>query len=687
MDEEALLYEDDYEPELDPEPVDDGQQEATPAAGEAAEEPSSREPVAKGSKGEGPVATASRGEETAGPSGRGAVNGPSKTRRGRGPNQEGRGSNQGIRYFIIRSSTLQNIFISVRVGAWATTRQNDDKLDEAFRKSREVRLLYSVNGSNAFQGYAVMRTPVGKFGRPVVWENGKQFGNPFGVEWRVLVELPHSEIDHIRNPYNDNKPVRLARDGTELPQEQGDVLVRLMQDRAAATGVKPPRQQLALMDAGGRSAPGQSLPGRGGGMPMAGPGRLGPGGHGAGMGPGMRPVGGPGMGPAAMMAMGGLVPGLMGPMAGMGGSMAGGMGPGPNLEQIAAAMAMGNVTPAALNSMLQQAGMGMQPGVGALQQPDLQALAAAMVAQMASLLPDQQAMAMSVITASNPLLAEAMAAVINSRGAGGVGPARLNAAAAVPRGGPVGMGMGNAALSGGVMPGPGGGMPGQGGLGPHGGAHRVGGALIRGVRDESGHVGAGPGEPRMFASQQQHMQQVQQQQAQQQFMNFNRDEVVLEGSDGRLRSGRSRSRSRSRSPVHVRRSGGPVDFNSMTYEQYLQQYGRVQDEVSRRVGSGSGQHRGRSAEHSPGHAREPTPASQGGMGYGRVGSGGGDGAMAGGGGAGSGMAAKPGGQPYTEEEYIRVTLMMYASRGQPAPSEAYIRQHYRQMLAQLQQQR
>ncbi|EFJ50905.1 hypothetical protein VOLCADRAFT_36176, partial [Volvox carteri f. nagariensis] len=130
----------------------------------------------------------------------------------------------GVRYFIIRSSTMQNIFISVRVGAWATTRQNDDKLDEAFRKSREVRLLYSVTGSNAFQGYAVMRTPIGRFGRPVVWENGKQFGNPFGVDWRVLFELPHSETEHIRNPYNENKPVHIARDGTELPQEQGDLV-------------------------------------------------------------------------------------------------------------------------------------------------------------------------------------------------------------------------------------------------------------------------------------------------------------------------------------------------------------------------------------------------------------------------------------------------------------------------------
>ncbi|GIL47118.1 hypothetical protein Vafri_4025 [Volvox africanus] len=670
MDEETLLYEDDYEPELEQELIDDGVHEATPvgAGTEQAEEPGTGEPVGTSSKDEGQNAAA-RGEDLAGPSGRSGANGPSKGKRGRGPNSEGRSSGQGIRYFIIRSSTMQNIFISVRVGAWATTRLNDDKLDEAFRKSREVRLLYSVNGSNAFQGYAVMRTPIGKFGRPVIWENGKQFGNPFGVEWRVLFELPHSETDHIRNPYNDNKPVHIARDGTELPQEQGDLVVRLIQERAAAAGVKPPRQQLAFIDAGGRAGPGPNMAGRGGGLPGPAPGRLVPGGRGPGMGPGMRPVGG--LDHSAVMALGGMPQGLLGPMAGM----------GANLEQIANAMAMNNFSPAVLNNMLQQAGMGIQSGVGPMQQPGLQALAAAMVAQMANLLPEQQAMAMAVITANNPLLAEAMAAVVSGGGPGGVGPSGLGAASGVR---PPGMGMGNAMSgSNAALGGPGGGMHGPGGIGPLGGAHRAGGVLGRGGHEGTGPigVGVGPVESRMLTSQQQLHQ------AQQQFMNINRDEVVLEGSDGRLRSARSRSRSRSRSPVQGQRGGGPVDFNTMTYEQYLQQYSRVQEEVQRRVGNSVGHHRGRSTERSPRHAREPTQPSQGAMGYNRMASGGGESALAGGGGAGSGMAAKPGGQPYTEEEYIRVTQTWYASRGQPPPSESYIRQHYRQMLAQLQQQR
>ncbi|GFR43672.1 hypothetical protein Agub_g4780 [Astrephomene gubernaculifera] len=658
--EEALLY-DDYEPDLEQE-ADLEPPEAVPAIAEPEQvDQQTPEPVAS-SKEEVQDAPP-RGEEAAGPSGRGGLGGgvPNKIKRGQS-------SSQGVRYFIIRSSTLQNIFISVRVGAWATTRQNDDKLDDAFRKSREVRLLYSVTGSNAFQGYAVMRSPIGRFGRPVIWENGKQFGNPFAVEWRVLFDLPHSECEQIRNPYNENRPVFIARDGTEIPQEQGDLLVRLMQERAAAAGAKPPRQQLALMDPGARGGPAPGMMGRGGGMLAAPGGRLGPGPRGAGMGPGMRPpLPGPGM-DSAMLGLGGVAPGLLGPMGSLG------MGANVNMEQVAAMVAMNNVNPAAVSAMLQHAGLGMQPGVGGMQQqqPSLQAIASAMVATMATLPPEQQALAMSAITASNPLLAEAMAAVVSGGGPGAGGPAGMQP-------GVSGMGAGGAMASmggqlGGV--GPAGAMNGSSGLGH---AHRQAGAMGR-----NGNMGEMGGARMLHANQQL----LQQQQAQQQMLDFNRDDVVLEGSDGRLRSARSRSRSRSRSPVHGRRGGGGgvVDFSNMTYEQYLQQYGRVQQEVRRRVGGSNGRQRSRSPELSPRYPRETSPASQVAVGQGRM-EGGGGMAVASGASAGTGMGAKPGGQPYTEEEYIRVTQMWYASRGQAPPSESYIRQHYRQMLSQLQQQR
>ncbi|KAG2453683.1 hypothetical protein HYH02_001896 [Chlamydomonas schloesseri] len=674
-DEEDLLYEEDYPDFVDEADVEAGlaaqptEDAGAPPAG-AEEQNGGPGPGEDGGRGDAAAggSGADKGEEAAaraggnaGPSGRVATNGGPHGFNARGRPGAAAGG-EAIRYFIIRSNSLQNIFISVRTGAWATTRTNDPKLDAAFRSSAEVRLIFSVMGTSAFQGYATMRTAVGAFPKPVVWENGQQFGRPFGVEWRVLFELPHDDCNHIRNRLNDNKVVYVARDCTELPQEQGDQLTRLMAERAAAAGAKPPRQQLAMLEASGRVTPPAMGPGGGGPGRMAGPrggpmgipmGMGGPRPRGPGMGPpGIRPGMGPGMDPMAAI-MGGPV-GPMGPGALLGPGGPGMAGPpGFNMDALATAMALNTFNPAALGAMLQQAGGmmgGPLGGVAAGPSPAMQAIASAMVAHMSNLPPEQQAMAMATIGSSNPLLAEAVAAVIASGGpVGGMGMAGP--------GGMLGGGGGGAVMVGGG-PGPRQGLMMDGG--PMGGIQQQ---QQQQQQQQRGGGGMGMGGSMGMMGQQQQQQQqqrqsLQEQQAMQQLMNMNRDDVVLEGSDGRLRSGRARSRSRSRSPVAGRRGGGgggPPDFSSMTYDQYLQQYGRVMQEVQQRVGPRGGgggggagwSQRGRSTDRSPQHVREPTPSSQGVGARGGVG----DGSMPGGGGAGgAGMASKPGGQPYTEEE-------------------------------------
>ena len=39
-------------------------------------------------------------------------------------------------------------------GLWATQRHNEEILDQAFRSSKEVYLIFSVNKSGEFYGYA-----------------------------------------------------------------------------------------------------------------------------------------------------------------------------------------------------------------------------------------------------------------------------------------------------------------------------------------------------------------------------------------------------------------------------------------------------------------------------------------------------------------------------------------------------
>ncbi|KAF4617214.1 hypothetical protein D9613_006231 [Agrocybe pediades] len=64
------------------------------------------------------------------------------------------------RYFILKSLTQEDLDISVEKSVWATQKHNEEILDQAFRSSQEVHLIFSVNKSGEFYGYARMAGPV-----------------------------------------------------------------------------------------------------------------------------------------------------------------------------------------------------------------------------------------------------------------------------------------------------------------------------------------------------------------------------------------------------------------------------------------------------------------------------------------------------------------------------------------------
>lgn len=59
----------------------------------------------------------------------------------------------GVRYFMIKSWNHDNVLQAMKDDVWATQEKNEKLLTEAFRTSRHVILLFSVNKSMAFQGY------------------------------------------------------------------------------------------------------------------------------------------------------------------------------------------------------------------------------------------------------------------------------------------------------------------------------------------------------------------------------------------------------------------------------------------------------------------------------------------------------------------------------------------------------
>eukprot|EP00927_Polykrikos_kofoidii_P042258 TRINITY_DN3612_c0_g1_i1.p1 TRINITY_DN3612_c0_g1~~TRINITY_DN3612_c0_g1_i1.p1 ORF type:complete len:375 (-),score=62.80 TRINITY_DN3612_c0_g1_i1:252-1376(-) len=134
---------------------------------------------------------------------------------------------EGTRYFVITSNTKDNVVKSVRHGLWATQRKNEARLDEAFREAPAVVLVFSVNRSEAFQGYAIMRSQIGR-PQSKATDPFNGFGRLFDVEWRRLHDLHYREVEHLRNPLNGDQLVKYSRDGQELTNGLGQRLCGLI---------------------------------------------------------------------------------------------------------------------------------------------------------------------------------------------------------------------------------------------------------------------------------------------------------------------------------------------------------------------------------------------------------------------------------------------------------------------------
>ena len=131
------------------------------------------------------------------------------------------------KFFIIKSSNSENIEISQRFNEWATTTTNQRKLVDAYQQG-DVILIFSVNKSGGFQGYAIMTSFISDTKSPH-WNNEGQvkLGGTFKIQWLSSCLLPLSKIKNINNPLNYGESVANSRDTTELPKETGVLLCNL----------------------------------------------------------------------------------------------------------------------------------------------------------------------------------------------------------------------------------------------------------------------------------------------------------------------------------------------------------------------------------------------------------------------------------------------------------------------------
>lgn len=135
------------------------------------------------------------------------------------------------RYFIVKSCNRENLEISVQQGIWATQRSNEAKLNEAFESMENVILIFSINRTRNFQGCAKMTSRIGGYIGGGNWKSANgtaHYGRNFSLQWLKLCELSFQKTHHLRNPYNDNLPVKISRDCQELEPFIGEQLASLL---------------------------------------------------------------------------------------------------------------------------------------------------------------------------------------------------------------------------------------------------------------------------------------------------------------------------------------------------------------------------------------------------------------------------------------------------------------------------
>ncbi len=81
-------------------------------------------------------------------------------------------------------------------------------------------------------------------------------GKPFNLQWLSIAPLPFYRTRGLRNPWNSNREVKIARDGTELEPSVGRRLISLMNHSSnpgqPSRFPNDPRGAPAFFDTGGR---------------------------------------------------------------------------------------------------------------------------------------------------------------------------------------------------------------------------------------------------------------------------------------------------------------------------------------------------------------------------------------------------------------------------------------------------
>lgn len=138
-------------------------------------------------------------------------------------------SPKAARFFVIKSYSEDDVYISIKYNVWCSTEHGNRRLDSAYAKGEgntPVYLFFSVNGSGHFCGMAEMTSRVDYNRKTDLWSQDKWRGC-FQVKWIFVKDVPNSLLRNIKLENNDNKPVTNSRDTQEIPFDKGKQVLKV----------------------------------------------------------------------------------------------------------------------------------------------------------------------------------------------------------------------------------------------------------------------------------------------------------------------------------------------------------------------------------------------------------------------------------------------------------------------------
>lgn len=122
------------------------------------------------------------------------------------------------RFFVVKSFSQDSINLSIENEVWSTSAGPTKKITNAFKTVDNVVLIFSVNESRSFQGFAVVQSEPDPNYRHGLFISDSvtpiSFADNFKIKWILSCQIPFTQLGYLpMNPMNDNMPIKQSKNG------------------------------------------------------------------------------------------------------------------------------------------------------------------------------------------------------------------------------------------------------------------------------------------------------------------------------------------------------------------------------------------------------------------------------------------------------------------------------------------